>query len=376
MTSPESRTPLVSVVIAAFNASAHIESTCRSVLEQTYPALELIVVDDGSTDETADIIHALAASDDRITLIRQQNLGVAAARNRAIAASSGEFIAPLDADDLWSRTKIEQQVGQLRSCGPGTGMAYCWWAWIDANDSVIDRSPRWQIEGAVLDRLVEVNFTGSTSVPLYRRRAIDEVGGYNVNLRAQGCGGCEDWDLALRVAERYEVTVVPAILVAYRCRDGGMSSQYETMFRSHGQVVAGLLMRGATISSRAFRRSHDQFALYLAGVAFRSGDFLEACRWGLRARSLTLGFSVLPHVTRIVARRVLGRGLSKATVFSARDHFVDTDCPEPLLPYDRIYAREWRQREAGANVEGLHHERSRATSAAARPDHQSVPPAW
>src|SRR5439155_4413373 len=109
-------TPLVTVVIAAFNAMAHIEETCLSALRQTYRSLEVIVVDDGSTDETSRIVQRLAASDSRVRLIRQQNRGVAAARNAGIAAASGEFIAPLDADDLWDSTKIERQVRRLQDC--------------------------------------------------------------------------------------------------------------------------------------------------------------------------------------------------------------------------------------------------------------------
>src|SRR5260221_10892272 len=82
--------PLVSVVIGVFNGTAHIEEACRSALNQTYRSLEVIVVDDGSTDETGQIVERLASLDPRVRLIRQPNLGVAAARNRAMAAASGE----------------------------------------------------------------------------------------------------------------------------------------------------------------------------------------------------------------------------------------------------------------------------------------------
>jgi len=176
-------------------------------------------------------------------------------------------------------------------------------AWVDDDTKVIDRSPRWQVEGRVLDRLLEVNFTGSTSVPLYRRSCFEELGNYSMDLRASGSQGCEDWDLALRVAERYEIAVVPAVLVGYRCRGDGMSSNCETMWRSHRQVVAGLAGRQQSLSPAVLRRSNDQFAMYLAGVSLRSGNFLEACRWGLRARSMKLSLAVLPHVARMYLHR-------------------------------------------------------------------------
>src|SRR5690606_10598745 len=133
----------VSVIVPAFNAAGYIEDTCLSVLAQTYTALELIVVDDGSTDATANIVAAIAESDRRVRLLRQQNSGVANARNAGIAAASGEFVAPLDADDIWDPRKIERQVRRLQEAGDDAGLAYCWWVWIDTGGRVLDRSPRW-----------------------------------------------------------------------------------------------------------------------------------------------------------------------------------------------------------------------------------------
>jgi glycosyltransferase involved in cell wall biosynthesis len=336
--------PLVSVVVAAFNAAGYIEETCLSVLRQTYAPLELIVVDDGSTDETAAIVSALAARDSRIRLIRQANRGVAAARNEGIARAAGEFIAPLDADDVWDPTKIARQVRRMTESGPDTGLTYCWWAWIDAKGVLLDRSPRWQVQGHVLKELVEVNFTGSASVPLYRKSSVQAVGGYRVDLHERRCQGCEDWDLAIRIAERHTVAVVPAVLVGYRRHVASMSAQCDTMWRSQLQVMADLEARQPSLSKAALRRSKGQFALHLAGVAFWSGNYVEACRWGLRARSLTLTLSVLPHVTRILARRLF-RPDSSQSLFAIGTSFDESTLPEPLIPYDRIYAQRWQARE-------------------------------
>ncbi len=114
--------PLVSVVIPAFNASTYIERTLRSVMRQTYAALEIVVVNDGSTDHTAKLVEQIAASDSRIRLLSTPNRGVAAARNTGIEASSGRFVAFLDADDLWHPTKIEKQVNALKRLSPRTGL--------------------------------------------------------------------------------------------------------------------------------------------------------------------------------------------------------------------------------------------------------------
>ena len=343
----EPRPPLVSVIIAAYNAAAFIADTCRSAMRQTYPAIEIIVVDDGSTDGTSGVVESLAASDARIRLIRQQNLGVAAARNRAIAAASGEFIAPLDADDLWDPTKIARQVAQLQASGPDTGMAYCWWAWIDASGVLLDRSPSWRVEGHVLARLVEVNFTGSASIPLFRRSCLDEVGGYDSTLRDKHSQGCEDWDLALRVAARRAVAVVPAMLVGYRRRGDSMSAGCDTMWRSQVEVLSALAAREPSLPPSLFRRSSGQFALHLAGVSFWSGDYLGACRWALRARPIGLILTIAPHIIRIFVRKALAGGTPHPRVVPANGRIDDLPLAEPLIPYDRIYARHWGDRKDG-----------------------------
>ncbi|HUU35218.1 MAG TPA: hypothetical protein VMW48_14230, partial [Vicinamibacterales bacterium] len=223
--------------------------------------------------------------------------------------------------------------------------AYCWWAWIDVDSTLLDRSPFWRIEGDVLGRLTEVNFTGSASVPLYRRACLEVVGGYDAGLRAKGAQGCEDWDLALRVAGRYDVVVVPALLVGYRRRGDSMSAGCDTMWRSQVEVLDALAAREPSLPPAVLRRSKGQFALHLAGVSFWSGDYLGACRWALRARSVSLILSIAPHVARLFARR-LAAGGSGASPRLPLDGRIETiDVAEPLIPYDRIYARHWGERK-------------------------------
>lgn len=338
---PAAGEAVVSVVIAAYNAERHIAETCQSVLRQTYPALEIIVVDDGSTDGTARIVSGLATSDPRIRLICQENQGVAASRNRAIDAATGEYIAPLDADDLWTTDKIARQVRRLEDAGPDGAMVYCWWAWIDHSGSVLDRSPRWRVEGHVLERLVEMNFTGSASVPLYRRSHVRELGGYKTTLRDDGAQGCEDWDLALRIAERYTVAVVPATLVGYRRHPNSMSAGVETMWRSQSHIMKDLASRHPSLPAHVFRRSAGQFALHLAGVEFWSGHYVKACLWALRARPLSLSLAVFPHAVRIVLRRLLRLDRIRPKWAPPAGGFQEQALPEPLIPYDNIYKRHW-----------------------------------
>lgn len=102
--------PLVSVIIPAYNAEFFIEKTLNSVLSQTYKNIEVLVVDDGSQDRTAEIITSIAKIDSRVFLLQQSNAGVAAARNLAINKCRGEYIAPIDADDIWYPQNLEKQV--------------------------------------------------------------------------------------------------------------------------------------------------------------------------------------------------------------------------------------------------------------------------
>src|SRR5262245_35299311 len=117
---------LVSVIVPSYNASRYIRETLESVLGQTYSSFEVIVVDDGSTDETAAIVGDHSRRDSRIRLVSQSNAGVGAARNRGIAEASGEFIAPLDADDIWYPDKLQKQVASLQRHGTEWGVGYCW----------------------------------------------------------------------------------------------------------------------------------------------------------------------------------------------------------------------------------------------------------
>jgi hypothetical protein len=221
-------------------------------------------------------------------------------------------------------------------------MVYSWWAWIDLSATVIDRSPRWRVEGNVVERLVEVNFTGNASVPLYRRSALENVGGYNTAMREADRGGCEDWDLAIRVAEKYAVAVVPAVLVGYRRRNDSMSTACDTMWRSQQELLATMAARQPQMPRGVLQRSSGQFALYLAGVSFWSGQYLQAVRWGLKARPISLMIEVIPYAAGVVFKRLVGSRPAPSVFGSAEGRFDENSIKEPLIPYSKIYERRWR----------------------------------
>ena len=114
---------LVSVLVPAYNAASTIAETLASALAQTHESLEIIVVDDGSSDNTAAVVEDFSARDSRVIFVRQTNGGVASARNAALSMARGSFVAPLDADDLWHPEKISRQMRRLAEAGSATGVA-------------------------------------------------------------------------------------------------------------------------------------------------------------------------------------------------------------------------------------------------------------
>ncbi|RPI57435.1 MAG: glycosyltransferase family 2 protein [Acidobacteria bacterium] len=266
----EAIAPLVSVIVPAYNAEAFIQATLESVVRQTYRNLEVIVVDDGSTDGTAGIVRSFTARDSRVALLQQANAGVAAARNAAIQAARGPFIAPIDADDLWKPEKIERQVDCFLANGDRLGLVYTWWEHVDEDGFVAPRTdykgraktlaaPR----GMVLHHLIEKNIVGNASTPLMRKDYVLEVGAYDPSLRARNAQGCEDWKLYLALAERYEFDVVPEYLVGYRQTRGMMSRNHVVMQRSCELVLHDVRGRHPEIEEAVFRRNVTLFNLWV-----------------------------------------------------------------------------------------------------------------
>lgn len=175
----------VSVVIPCYNAGDYLEEAVQSALAQTYRDVEVIIVDDGSTDERTKEILA-AANWPRTTIIRQSNAGPSAARNRAVGASRGEFILPLDADDRIHPSYVEKAVAIMRA-QPDVGIVYC-----KAHKFGVEEGA-WHLPAYTLNELVIDNVIFCTS--LYRRDDWDRVGGYNEGLRH----GMEDYEFWIKL---------------------------------------------------------------------------------------------------------------------------------------------------------------------------------
>jgi glycosyltransferase involved in cell wall biosynthesis len=274
---------LVSVVIPAYNAETFIGKTLLSVIGQSYRNLEIIVVDDGSDDGTVSIVEELARRDHRIRLITQENAGVGPARNRAIANSQGRLIAPVDADDLWHPDKLALQVEALRTAPPTVTVAYCWWVPIDEHDIVKSngRIPFYcELEGDVFSELAVQNFIGNGSVPLIRRSALHEVGGYDTDRVLQACA---DWKLYLQLAERGEFALVKQVLVGYRQFSRSMSTAPGPMERSWNATIQWVRERHPRLSPGTIRRQNFHEYAYLFVLALKRRAFRSALRYMIMA---------------------------------------------------------------------------------------------
>lgn len=232
-----SSTELVSVVIPAFNAATTIDETLRSVRAQTHRNLEILVVDDGSQDETLDVAQAHALIDPRVRVLQQQNAGVAAARNHGWQKAKSDFIAFVDADDLWAETKIERQLEALLIGGERVGLVYAWYQLIDSASRILQHGGRPVHEGDVLDEICAGNFIGNGSAVLVRRQALIDAQGFESGLRDAGAQGCEDLLFYCRVAEHHDFAVIPEYLIGYRYLPDNMSSNLPRMLRSWMLVI-------------------------------------------------------------------------------------------------------------------------------------------
>lgn len=287
--------PLVSVIIPAYNAEVFIAKTLKSVLSQSYQNIEVLVVDDGSSDKTAEIVKSFAQKDSRISLLQQSNAGVAAARNLAIEKAKGEYIAPIDADDIWYSQNLEKQVECLNSSAPSVGVVYSWSVDINEQDLLAGGFYNSTIEGEVYTALVYKYFIGNASSSLIRRLCFEKIGGYNCKLKLENAQGCEDWELHLRIAEHYHFKVVPEFLVGYRQIASSMSCNYGAMAKSHSLIMADVRQQHPEIPSSIYRWSSSNFYIYLAVKSNRSGNHRSTLSWLYRAFKEDLFMVLLRH---------------------------------------------------------------------------------
>jgi len=264
--------PRVSVIIPAFQAASYIKDTLTSVQNQTLSDIEIIVVDDGSTDETGAIVAQLASTDPRVRLISQVNAGVAAARNTGIEAASAQFVAPLDADDLWKPEKLELQLAAIQDPTAEYVLAYSWHVAIDEHDRIVgpfDFRPA--ATGEVLAEFALQNLVGASS-PLLRRSVVESIGGYDPSLRSRGGQGSEDWKLFVQMAAAGPVAMVPRFLMGYRRVPGSMSRDHRAALASHVVAVSDIRAQLPQIPPRVLLWSELIHSTFMARTYWREGS--------------------------------------------------------------------------------------------------------
>lgn len=315
---------LVSVIIPAWNAEATLREALESVGGQTYSELEILIVDDGSTDRTAAVAKDFCSAEPRARLISQANGGPAAARNRGIAEARGEWIALIDADDLWHPTKLEKQVAAALAAPRSPGFVYCWYRIIDDRGLVVASGPRWAVDGSAFRPLAYLHFIRGGSSLLLSKRALEEVGGFDESFRE----GCEDVLLELEIARRYPIVAVQEYLFGYRVGATSFTSDFDRILTGWRRAYARIQDGGRDIPAKVVRwvEAWCSFDLAEQRVLARSPrDSLGPLIRALALDPLRSGLRLLDRVTS-VALRPKGRVSAQPET----RHFYEVGTTEPI----------------------------------------------
>jgi glycosyltransferase involved in cell wall biosynthesis len=254
--------PLVSIIMAVYNGAAYIAEAMESALRQTYKNTELVIVDDCSTDESAKIVEQYL-SDERVIFVRnEQNVGVAASRNRALTLATGELFTFLDQDDIWLPRKLEHQVTAIQA-HPGIGLLHASYARIDPEGVLLpayralsaERFDNLDAPIDVRDVFAEI-FVSNDIQPLTTmipRGVLEAVGPFDASLP-----GVDDYELWLRIALRYPVGHIHTIVGFWRAHSGQQSNQGYKMLMIRLKALDKILYRypkaKQRVPGKAFRK--------------------------------------------------------------------------------------------------------------------------
>lgn len=265
-----------SVVIASYDYGLYIRESIDSVLSQTYDDYEIIIVDDGSKDNTKEIVSTYS-SDTRIKYYYQENAGQPKAKNRGICESRGEFIAFLDADDIWMPSKLEEQLALFAD--PEVGVVYSRRQWIDPNGVEISGNERMLQRGMILDYIFVDNFVCFSS-SVIRRSFLEMVGYFDESL-PMGI----DYDLWIRLASVCKFDFVDVALVKYRTGHSNLSKNTMKRYECAQQIMRKNLSNPqlrATMSwyvpALAWADTWSNFGYYLATIGKKREGFFYALR--------------------------------------------------------------------------------------------------
>lgn len=302
--------PKLSVIIPAYNSARSIGETIESVLRQTFTDWEIVVIDDGSQDDTVKVV--LAFNDSRIRLFSFQNGGLPTARNRGFEKSRGKYICFLDADDLWHPAKLERQYlslinNQEAGCSYTGEYLFSGQASVESLQSEAEAKPLLAApSGNIFLEVIKKNPVASGgSNYMIARSAFEEIEGFNEQLTS-----CEDWDFAIRLSQKYHFVSVPERLVFYRCGGHSMSADLANMERTARTVIDfGYELAGPQYATGK-RETLRHIYQYLANrVRYPSKDQLPTY---LKCNLLHLYYEGLKKDSVILFLKALGKSLKVA----------------------------------------------------------------
>lgn len=277
--------PLLSVIITAYNEGDYIIEAVRSVQCQTFADLNIILVDDGSTGHTKEVIDSLA-NEPRLRIIRQANQGPSVARNVGLQAAASKYVGFLDGDDLWYPDKASSHIEILEQ-DASIDLTYSWWRFIDENGRDTGRRTRSNRNPIRLEDLIKQNSLGSTSNIIARRDALVAAGLFDPNLR-----GAEDMEFWIRVARLRpgNIRCVPKVLFDYRVRQGQLTKNWQEMFHYWEKVIAKVRNLEPELVAAVEHEAYANAKRYQAYLAYEANDYPASRRLLFEALRRKPGF--------------------------------------------------------------------------------------
>jgi len=229
-------TPFVSIIMPAYNAENFISKSIQSILSQSYQHWELIVINDGSKDNTSSVVKNF--DNKRIILLEQENGGVSKARNRGIQNAKGDYIAFLDSDDLWLENKLEIQVKYMLD-NPNVVLSYMDYSSFIGDDVVVKNKQLYPfVINNLNERLLVFNFIATLTV-MVKSNILKEIGGFDIQLF-----GPEDWDLWIKVSQKGEIGYANENLALYREHNAGISKNKKRQLEEEYKVLKRYILQG------------------------------------------------------------------------------------------------------------------------------------
>jgi glycosyltransferase involved in cell wall biosynthesis len=256
----------LSVVIPNFNTADYVTAAIQSVLDQTLQEFEIIVVDDGSSDDSVE--RLLSIGDERLTCIRQCNRGLAGARNTGLLAARGAYVGFLDSDDMWFPEKAERHL-EIMDQDPYLGLTFSYSAYLQQSGASTGQLLLSRCSRPTARDLIKRNHVGNGSTFIVRRACLEMAGGFDEAIR-----NCEEWEFCVRVAActNFQIQLIAEVLTGYRIREGSLSVSYDHFISNGDLAVAQFCRYVPDFSDADARRASSQNCRIASRKALSNGQ--------------------------------------------------------------------------------------------------------